>query len=346
MDNTLIGMIVVAIIAIAVMAFMTRRRPAAVAQANTAPAQPVVVPPEPGCRRLAGVVEGIGLPDIPAIERPTVFSRRGVTFTDDGGIHSYRYRSETAADNVVDARRPILLLDGPDDRGGRRIRSSDIDDYDEGHSPRRPRTTYRRDREDDRHDGGDTEVESTRRSDIDPAEQRRTVFLRGVPFTGVRKEDVRRFAEVAGVPIEDVTLPLKPDGNTRGFAFVILEREEDLDRAVNVLNGKKLSGREIVASPAGGDRPHSTSTSDASTRRREIAGMPAKTVSTIYVKSDAEREADAKKAADAAKAAITAKPKDEVPAGTASATTTTTVKPAARGAGKTTTTTTGTAGGH
>ena len=64
------------------------------------------------------------------------------------------------------------------------------------------------------------------------------------------KDDLLEILSEVGRPV-DVFLPLdRTTGKPRGFAFVEYATEEDLDKAIALLNGREVAGRTLKANKA------------------------------------------------------------------------------------------------
>ncbi len=51
--------------------------------------------------------------------------------------------------------------------------------------------------------------------------------------------------------IRDIFIPTdRETGKSRGFAFLTFSEEEDADKAIQAMNGKKFNGRELSVSEA------------------------------------------------------------------------------------------------
>ena len=59
------------------------------------------------------------------------------------------------------------------------------------------------------------------------------------------------YGEVSSVKI----ITDKYSGRSKGFAFVVMDNDEEAKNAINELNGKKVDGREVVVNEA---RPRRT----------------------------------------------------------------------------------------
>ena len=68
---------------------------------------------------------------------------------------------------------------------------------------------------------------------------------------GVTEEELRAEFENAVIKTESVTVVRDQDsGQPRGFGFVEISQDGDLEKGITALNGKNLSGRAIVVNEA------------------------------------------------------------------------------------------------
>lgn len=81
-------------------------------------------------------------------------------------------------------------------------------------------------------------------------EEQPTVFLGKLPFEATSQEIEELFNEQGAGPVVRLTLPMGPDGRPRGFGFATLGSAEQVELAVQKVNGATLRGRQIVVSPA------------------------------------------------------------------------------------------------
>ena len=82
------------------------------------------------------------------------------------------------------------------------------------------------------------------------------LYVGNLPFR-VTEKQLRAGFESAGIRRESVTLMRNQySGHPRGFSFVEISQDGDLEKAITTLNGKNLSGRAIVVNEA---RPRSDS---------------------------------------------------------------------------------------
>ena len=75
------------------------------------------------------------------------------------------------------------------------------------------------------------------------------LFVGNLPFS-ITEEDVRgvfqEFGEVGGV-----TIPTdKATGKPRGFAFVEMKGDDDAEKAIAAVNGKRIGGRAVNVNEA------------------------------------------------------------------------------------------------
>lgn len=83
---------------------------------------------------------------------------------------------------------------------------------------------------------------------------------------GVTEEELRMEFENMGIKTESVTVVRDRDsGQSRGFGFVEISQDDDLEKAITSLNGKDLMGRTIVVNEA-------RSKSDGGGRRAGFGG--------------------------------------------------------------------------
>ncbi len=65
------------------------------------------------------------------------------------------------------------------------------------------------------------------------------------------EEELRAEFDNAGIKTESVTVVRNRDsGQSRGFGFVEISNDTDLEKAIGALNGKDLGGRAIVVNEA------------------------------------------------------------------------------------------------
>ena len=86
------------------------------------------------------------------------------------------------------------------------------------------------------------------------------LFVGNLSFT-VTDADLKNWFESNGYPVESVQVMTDhKTGRSRGIAFVVLKRNDQLRGAIDTLNGKTLSGRAVnveeARSPASNEGPH------------------------------------------------------------------------------------------
>ena len=75
------------------------------------------------------------------------------------------------------------------------------------------------------------------------------VFVGNLPFSANEDEVRSMFAEFGEV--QGVTIPTDRDtGKPRGFAFVEMTQDEDVEKAIAALNGKNMGGRTLNVNEA------------------------------------------------------------------------------------------------
>lgn len=75
------------------------------------------------------------------------------------------------------------------------------------------------------------------------------VFVGNLPFSANEDEVRGMFAEFG--EIQSVTIPTDRDtGKPRGFAFVEMTQDEDVEKAIAALNGKNMGGRTLNVNEA------------------------------------------------------------------------------------------------
>jgi RNA recognition motif-containing protein len=76
------------------------------------------------------------------------------------------------------------------------------------------------------------------------------LYVGNLPF-GATEEDIRREFENLGIHIESITVMRDRDtGQPRGFGFVEVADDAEIQRAIASLNGKDMMGRAIVVNEA------------------------------------------------------------------------------------------------
>lgn len=80
------------------------------------------------------------------------------------------------------------------------------------------------------------------------------LFVGNLPFS-VREDSLREYFETNGFPVVAVKVATERDtGRSRGYGFVDVESENDVQRAIDSLNGKQLEGRALTIDAAKGER--------------------------------------------------------------------------------------------
>lgn len=87
------------------------------------------------------------------------------------------------------------------------------------------------------------------------------LFVGGLPYEVTQSQLEEMFAEVGKVESADLITD-KFSGRSKGFGFVEMGSDEDAQKAIEALNGKEMSGRNIAVNeakpreerPSGGDR--------------------------------------------------------------------------------------------
>ncbi|PKI84424.1 Prp24p [Malassezia vespertilionis] len=112
------------------------------------------------------------------------------------------------------------------------------------------------------------------RSDADANE--RELYMTGLPRSATA-DDVRAFFAVHA-PVQDVRVPLLPNGKSRGIAFINFASALDARRAMQATNSTKLKGSlvAVMLADAGRKRTQRASQRDDDTRARtvRICGLP------------------------------------------------------------------------
>ncbi|WFD43251.1 Splicing factor [Malassezia psittaci] len=72
----------------------------------------------------------------------------------------------------------------------------------------------------------------------------RELYMTGLP-RNAQKEDIKKFFE-QHAPVEDVRLPLRPDGKSRGIAFISFHNAIEARRAMQATNSTRFLGRLVA----------------------------------------------------------------------------------------------------
>ncbi len=93
------------------------------------------------------------------------------------------------------------------------------------------------------------------------------LYIGNLPFSATEEQLNEWFSQVGVTPANVNLIRDRFTGQSRGFAFVEVNNDEDADRAVNSLNGQNFGGRNLVVNEArpqaerggggGGGRPGS-----------------------------------------------------------------------------------------
>jgi RNA recognition motif-containing protein len=89
------------------------------------------------------------------------------------------------------------------------------------------------------------------------------LYIGNLPFSTTEEQLNEWFAQVGVTPSAVNLIRDRFTGQSRGFAFVEVNNDEDADRAINSLNGQNFGGRNLVVNEArpqaerggGGGRP-------------------------------------------------------------------------------------------
>ena len=75
------------------------------------------------------------------------------------------------------------------------------------------------------------------------------LFIGNLDYTVV-SEDLRAFFAAAGTVVDAVVIMDKMTGRSRGFGFVEMSSDDEAKKAIEMLNGKDLKGRNINVNEA------------------------------------------------------------------------------------------------
>ena len=76
----------------------------------------------------------------------------------------------------------------------------------------------------------------------------RRVYLMNVPYDATHKELESLVSEFA--PVDTIVVPRDKSGLARGFAFVYLKNEQDVDKVIEYVDGRHIRSRQIRAKKA------------------------------------------------------------------------------------------------
>ena len=80
------------------------------------------------------------------------------------------------------------------------------------------------------------------------------LFVGNLPFN-VREDGLKAYFESNGVPVVAVKVATERDtGRSRGYGFVDVATSEDVQKAIQSLNGQELEGRSLTVDAAKGER--------------------------------------------------------------------------------------------
>jgi cold-inducible RNA-binding protein len=80
--------------------------------------------------------------------------------------------------------------------------------------------------------------------------QVKKLYIGNLPFSATEEQLQEWFAQVGVTPSGVNLIRDRFTGQSRGFAFVEVQNDEDADRAVNSLNGQNFGGRNLVVNEA------------------------------------------------------------------------------------------------
>lgn len=98
------------------------------------------------------------------------------------------------------------------------------------------------------------------------------LYVGNVPYQATEADLERLFSE-AGVMVDNVNLIRdRESGQSRGFAFVEIENDEDARRAIRACDGKDFLGRNLVVNEARPPRESGRSGGGAGGHGRSFGG--------------------------------------------------------------------------
>src|SRR6202035_5385585 len=80
--------------------------------------------------------------------------------------------------------------------------------------------------------------------------QVKKLYIGNLPFSATEEQLQEWFAQIGVTPSGVNLIRDRFTGQSRGFAFVEVQGDEDADRAVNSLNGQNFGGRNLVVNEA------------------------------------------------------------------------------------------------
>ena len=76
------------------------------------------------------------------------------------------------------------------------------------------------------------------------------LYIGNLPFSATEEQLNEWFSQIGVTPSGVTLIRDRFTGQSRGFAFVEVNNDEDADRAVNSLNGQNFGGRNLVVNEA------------------------------------------------------------------------------------------------
>ncbi|NLY74050.1 MAG: RNA-binding protein [Firmicutes bacterium] len=77
----------------------------------------------------------------------------------------------------------------------------------------------------------------------------KTLYVGNLPWSATKEDLAAFFADIAEVKASRViTDPVS--GRSKGFGFIEVDDQEDIERIINAANGKEMGGREIIVNEA------------------------------------------------------------------------------------------------
>ncbi|HLZ91204.1 MAG TPA: hypothetical protein VKQ28_05775 [Candidatus Acidoferrum sp.] len=76
------------------------------------------------------------------------------------------------------------------------------------------------------------------------------LYIGNLPFSATEEQLQEWFSQIGVTPSGVNLIRDRFTGQSRGFAFVEVNNDEDADRAVNSLNGQNFGGRNLVVNEA------------------------------------------------------------------------------------------------
>ncbi len=79
---------------------------------------------------------------------------------------------------------------------------------------------------------------------------RPSIYLGNIPYDAT-KEDIKEFLEgAAPITVYDVRIVLDDSGKHRGFGFASVDNQEEVKKAIEMIDGATFMGRRIVINEA------------------------------------------------------------------------------------------------